>query len=230
MLARAALRLLAKEEWAKLTLAAIARAAKLPLRDVLVLMGSKTAVAGLVLRMLARETASRYSADSASDDLRERLFDVTMMFFDVQAAHAAALKKFYRALQVDPVTLLAVRGDILGIAGELLALAEADFGLSPRLQAGVFAGVLIRAVSAWRHDEAEMGKTMAQLDGDLRRVERLLWRKHGTAAPDLSRGSPVPAGETKERWGRPRSQKKSAAAKPAGGWRRAGRRGGSRPR
>ena len=62
VLARTALRLLEKEEWRQLTLAAIARAAKLPLREVLTLAGSKTGIAGLVFRMLASETATRYGA------------------------------------------------------------------------------------------------------------------------------------------------------------------------
>jgi len=185
MLARAAIGLLAKQDWSRLTLAAVARAAKLPLRDAAVLAGSKIGVAGFVLRMLARETAGRYRAVSASDDPRERLFDATMTFFDVQRSDAKALKALYRALQYDPVTLLALRSDILAVSEEFLALAKADFGLSPRLQAGVFAGILLRAVSVWLHDDAELGKTMARLDGDLRRAARLLWPKprQTTASP-----------------------------------------------
>ena len=176
-LAQAALRLLAKEEWWQLTLTAIARSAKTPLRDVVAITPTKSAVSGLILRMLTHDTARRHNADSASTDPRERLFDVTMTWFDVQHAHAVALKNLYRAMQHDPAMLLALRGDVLDVSGELLALAEADFGLSAQLQAAVFAGVLVRAVVAWRDDDEEMGKTMAQLDGDLRRIERFLWPK-----------------------------------------------------
>jgi len=180
-LANAALKLLAQQEWRSLTLAAVARATKLQLPQVLGIVPAKTALPGMILRMLARETARRYSGDSSAGDPRERLFDVTMTWFDVQHSHAPALKRLYRALQVDPATLLAMRGDVLHASGELLALAEADFGTSPRVQAAIVAGVLVRAVSAWHDDDVEMGKTMAQLDRDLRRVERLLWPKPGTA-------------------------------------------------
>jgi hypothetical protein len=179
--AQAALRLLAKEEWGRLTLAAIARAGKIPLRDVVAIAPSKTAISGLILRMLMHETARLHNADSASADPRERLFDVTMTWFDVQQSHATALKRLYRALRYDPATVFALRGDALDVAGELIALAEADFGLSARLQAAVFAGVLARAVAAWRGDDEQMGKTMAQLDADLRRVGRFLWPKPGNA-------------------------------------------------
>jgi AcrR family transcriptional regulator len=180
-LAQAALRLLEKQEWGRITLASIARAAKLPLQETIALAPSKTAVAGLVLRMFAHETAKRHSA--VSDDTRERLFDVTMTWFDGQQPHGVALKKLYRALQYDPASLLALRGEILETSGQLLALAEADFGFSARMQAAVFAGILVRAVASWRADDVAMGKTMAQLDGDLRRMERFLWPRSRGVPP-----------------------------------------------
>jgi hypothetical protein len=186
-LASAALKLLVREEWRSLTLASVARAAKLRMPDVLGIIPSKTALPGMILRMLARETARRHRVDASSADPRERLFDVAMTWFDVQQPQASALKKLYRALQVDPATLLAIRGDVLHVSGEFLALAEADFGASARLQAAIFAGVLVRAVSAWRDDDEEMGRTMAQLDRDLRRLERLLWPKPSKPAKSQKR-------------------------------------------
>ena len=187
LLTRAVLDILARREWPDITLAAIARAAKLPLPDVLTIASSKTALPGLILRNLARENLHWQKVGPTSDNPRERLFDVTMTWFDTQQSHALALKKLYRALQYDPATLLAMRADIVDTAGELLALAEADFRLSPRLQAAVFAGVLVRATSVWRDDDEEMGKTMAQLEADLRRVERLLWPKSSNPAKPRSR-------------------------------------------
>jgi hypothetical protein len=121
--------------------------------------------------------------DAKAGDPRERLFDVTMTWFDVQQSHAKAMKRLYRALQFDPATLLAMRSDIVRIAGELLGLAEADFGLSPRIQAVVVAGVLVRAVSVWRDDDEEMGRTMAQLERDLRRAQRFLWPNPAKSRP-----------------------------------------------
>lgn len=175
LVAQAALGLLDKGDWAKLTLTGVARLAKLPLSDVLCVAPSKIALPGVVLRVLIRETAQRNAADAKSSDARERLFDVTMAWFDVQLPFAPGLKKLYRALQYDPASLLALRGEILDASGQLLALAEADFGFSPRIQSAAFAVVLGRAVGAWREDGDDMGKTMAQLDGDLRRVEKFLW-------------------------------------------------------
>ena len=180
-LARASLDLLKNRGWEKLALASVARSAKLPLSDVLSIVPSKSALPALILRALVKETARRYKMDPGSGGPRERLFDATMTFFDTQRHDAVALKKLYRALRYDPTMLLATRGDVLRLSGQLLALGEADVGLSPRLQATVFAGVLIHAVSVWCDDDDEMGKTMAQLDRDLRRADRFLWPKSDRA-------------------------------------------------
>lgn len=181
LLANAALKLLERQAWGEITLASAARSAKVSLTDVLSIVPSKSALPGFVLRALAREALRGHRPDAKSTDPGERLFDAAMSFFDVQQSHAAALKKLYRALPYDPPTLLSMRNDVLHVAGELLALAEADRGLSPQVQAAVFAGILIRAVSVWCEDDAEMGKTMVQLDSDLRRAHRFLWPKSGNA-------------------------------------------------
>ena len=176
-LTRAVFDILARQKWPDMTLAAVARAAKLPLPDVLAIAPSKAALPGLVLRNLARENLRRQRAARTSDGPRERLFDVTMTWFDTQQSHAPALKKLYQSLKYDPATLLVMRRDFVDIAGQLLVLAETDFGLSPRLQAGVFAGALVRATSVWCDDDEEMGRTMAQLEAVLGRMERFLWPK-----------------------------------------------------
>jgi AcrR family transcriptional regulator len=219
LLALAAMRLLAKQDWPKLTLGAIARSAGLSLRDAIDVASSKAGIPGLILRMLALETANRYSQDSTSGEPRDRLFDVTMTFFDVQEAYRESLKKLYGALLYDPGTLLALRGEILSFSGELLALAEADFGLSTRMQSVIFAGVLIRATIAWREDDDQLGKTMAQLDGDLRRMQRLLW-------PPKSGISPASATKTRTRDGRRgKGRVKPGAVSPPAGRRAGSRRG-----
>lgn len=188
LVAQAALGLLDKEEWSRITLTAVARLAKLPLSDVMAAASSKAALPGLILRMLIRETARRNTSDAKSSDPRERLFEVAMAWFDAQQSFAVGLKRLYRALQYDPASFLALRGEILDASGHLLALAEADFGFSPLIQSAAFAAILVRAVAAWRDDGDDMGKTMAQLDGDLRRVEKFLWPKAQKA--DGPRASP----------------------------------------
>ncbi len=175
-IAAALLRLLASRSWAEITLAQIARSAKLSLADLLAVAPSKPAVAGMLLRAFGRETLARYRPDRSSRSARERLFDVAMTWFDVQQPHKKPLHHLYGGLARDPLTLFFARKDLVEICEWLLALAEADAGRSSPLKAVALAGVLARAVPVWLEDDAEMGNTMARLDRDLARVEQIVWR------------------------------------------------------
>ena len=234
-LALAALHVLARKKWPDITLAAVARAAKLRLPEVLAIAPSKSVLPGLILRSLTRKNLLTERAARLSDDPRERLFDVTMSWFDTQQSHASSLKNLYRALQFDPATLLAMRGDIVGIAGELLAMAEADFGLLPIVQAGVFAIVLVRATSIWRNDDEEMGKTMAQLangsspPGTLHVAEAVESRETGKVPAAQIQPSTLAVPDIRTAFrscARVRFVPASLVI-PAGGWRRAARQAGS---
>ena len=56
----------------------------------------------------------------------------------------------------------------------LMTLAEADKGPALALRAAALAAVLGRAIPVWLKDDADLTKTMARLDGDLRRGESWL--------------------------------------------------------
>jgi hypothetical protein len=185
-LADATLKLLATRSWEELTLASAMRAAKLSWNDIFECAPSKSALVGVLLRRTAEQTAGRYRPDRVSQSARERVFDAVMTWFDVQQAHKKALKSFYGGLRRDPFTLLSARGEIIETAEQLLALAEADVGPLEPARAAFFAGVLARATLMWLDDDEEMGKTMAQLDSDLRRLQRILWRQK------ISRGGAEP--------------------------------------
>jgi len=175
-LADAALRALAKKAWREISLAEIARAAKLPLAELPSLAPAKPALIGLVLRRLGDEVAKRFKPDGEAQSARDRLFDVGKAWFDVLSRHKPAIRSLYAGLKGDPVTLVAVRGAIVASAEWLMTLAEADKGPALSLRAAGFAAVLGRAMSVWLDDDRDLTKTMARLDGDLRRGESLLDR------------------------------------------------------
>jgi AcrR family transcriptional regulator len=173
-LADAALRLLKKEAWRELSLADIARAAKVPMTELAAHAPSKPALIGLILRRLGNEVTRSYKADREAESARDRLFDVSMIWFDTLARHEEAVRSLYEGLRSDPVTLIAARGAIIAAAEWLMTLAEADTGPALALRAAAFAAMLGRAVPVWLDDDADLAKTMARLDGDLRRGESLL--------------------------------------------------------
>lgn len=183
-LVAAAFRLLARKDWRTLTLAAVVRAAKLKLAEALAVAPSKTALAGLILRTTAQETARRYRPDRASRSARERLFDVAMTWFEVQQPRKPAMRALYAGLRGDPLVLFSARGAVIRSAEQMLALAEADNGpLAPVLTVA-FAGILSRGIFVWIDDNRDMDKTMAALDRDLGRMERVLLRRDERAQSD----------------------------------------------
>jgi hypothetical protein len=168
-LADAALKLLAKKRWSDLTLVEVAKAAKIPFAQLQPLAASKSALIGLILNRIGGEIASRYKPDKGSHSARDRLFDVAMTWFEVLAARKATIRSLYDGLKRDPLSLLAARGEIVAAAGWLLALAEADTGPAAGFRAIGFALLIARAIPVWLDDGKDMTKTMARLDGDLRR-------------------------------------------------------------
>ncbi len=173
-LADAALRLLAKRPWQELTLAAVAKSAKLKLADLQGLAPSKPRLFGLILRRIGAEVAAQHNADAG--EIHDRMFDVAMAWFDALAKHKKAVRALYEGLRRDPFSLVAAKGDILEAAHWLMALAEADTGPGLSLRALGFAAVLGHAVPVWLDDGPDLAKTMARLDGDLRRGESMMKR------------------------------------------------------
>jgi AcrR family transcriptional regulator len=181
-LADAAFRLLARTGWPELTLAAAAKAAKLPLAGLHTVAPDKTALLRLMLRRLGQETSELYRRDKQSVTPRDRFFDVAMTWFDVLSSRRKAMQSLYDGLGRDPFALLALRRSALAEAQWLLALAEADMGSASPLRAMAVAGLLARATGVWLGDDAQLTKTMARVDGDLRRAERFLWPRAERAA------------------------------------------------
>jgi hypothetical protein len=174
-LANAALKLLAKTRWSDLTLAAVARAAKVPLRDLQALAPAKPALIGIVLARVGDEAARRYKPDNGS--AHDRLLDVTITWFETQAAHKKAIGALYEGLKFDPLSLIDARGDIVSAASWLLVLAEADAGPALPIRALALAVAMARAIPIWLEDDKNLTKTMARLDTDLSRGANFFGRK-----------------------------------------------------
>jgi AcrR family transcriptional regulator len=167
-LADAALKLLAKTGWRDLTLAQVAKAAKIPLAQLQGLRGGKSALVGLILTKIGAETAKRYKPESGT--ARERLFDVALAWFEANAKRKPAIRALYEGLKYDPVSLLEQRRAFLSAGQWLMTLAEADRGPMLQARALALAAIVARAIPVWLEDDAELTRTMARLDSDLSRA------------------------------------------------------------
>jgi len=177
-LADAALKLLAKKSWRDLTLADVAKAAKIPLAQLQDLRGGKSALVGAILKKIGAETAKHYKAES--DTARERLFDVALAWFEVNAKRKAAIGALYEGLKYDPITLISERAEFVAAANWLMTLAQADTGPAVPARALALAAIIARAIPVWLEDDAEMAATMARLDTDLSRADRFTKKARAT--------------------------------------------------
>ena len=169
-LAESALRLLARSSWQDLTLAAVARSAKVPLASVRAHAPSKPSLIGLILQYTGDQAAVRYKKDRSSGAARDRIFDVVLTWLEVLGPRKAAVRSLYEGIGRDPLALAGARRELLAHAEWLLALAEADTGRIVSVKAAALTLVLARAVSVWLEDDKQLTKTMARIDGDLRRA------------------------------------------------------------
>ncbi len=172
-----AMSLAAERSWRELSLAEIAEGASLSLGEAYAVFPSKSAI----LRAFSKKVDAEVLGDaSLSDDwnagettVRDRLFDVIMRRFDALAPYRAGLANVIYDQARDPLSGL---WSLRQLRRSMAAMLEAA-RLSPE---GLAGGVRVRGLTAlylatlrvWLRDEsADMSKTMATLDGYLRRIE-----------------------------------------------------------
>jgi AcrR family transcriptional regulator len=179
-IAEAAFRALAKTRWNALKLADVAKAAKMPLASLLREIPNKSVLIGPLLRLTVDDALRHYKPERGSSNARDRIFDVTLNWFEALALRKAAVRSLYEGLKRDPLTLIAAREEIHAAASTLLALAEGDDGRADLKAAGL-ALAIARAIPAWLEDDKHLSKTMASLDGDFGRAEDFAKRFTGKA-------------------------------------------------
>lgn len=190
-----ALRLAAERGWAEVSLAEIAEAAEVPLVQAYQVFPSKHAILeGFSRRIDAEVLADESLAqewDEAETSARDRLFDVMMRRFDALQPYSAGLGNVIYDQIRDPLGAVCGLGQLLRSMAAMLEGARiGSGGLRGAVRTKGLAGVYLATVRVWlRDDSADMAKTMAALDGFLRRIEglgrRVLQR---SAAPSESPG------------------------------------------
>jgi AcrR family transcriptional regulator len=167
--------LLAERGWAGLSLLALAERSRLPLIEVHRQLPDRRAI----LRALSeRVDEAMLEVDRAElEDLppRDKLFELIMRRLDALAPYREGLVRLARDARRDPCVLLPIGCRLdrsLRWMQELAGLRA--HGLRARLQRRALLAVYLQALRTWFVDEnADLAKTMAELDTLLRRVERL---------------------------------------------------------
>jgi AcrR family transcriptional regulator len=183
----AALALIPTEGWRRLSLAAIAAEAGLPLVSVYRAFGSKAAILAGFSRRIDEAVLAEPVAADADERPRERLFDLLMRRFDALRPYRPVIEVLRRELPCDPAAALCSGASLLrSMRWMLEAGGVATTGLRGALALKLTTASYLAAMRVFeRDDSADLGRTMAALDRALQRIERALqpgWRPRGAAA------------------------------------------------
>ena len=174
----ATMRLAADQPWNDIDIGDIAREAGVRLAEFRDLFPSKGAVLGAFSRKIDRAVLQGTTDELAGEPARERVFDVMMRRIDAMTPYKRALRRIAFAVRFDPVTLAALNPVGLNSQRFMLAAAgistEGPLGLI-KLQGAVV--VFANTLDTWlEDDDPALAKTMARLDRELRRGDRVLER------------------------------------------------------
>lgn len=180
----AALSLAAERDWRDIGLADIAAAAGLRLTDLYPRLDSKQALVAAFSRRVDATVLSE-PAPGEDEPARDRLFDVLMRRFDALQPHRAALGNILRdQLRAPAGSLRGATQLCRSMAWMLAAAGIPSEGIAGRIRAKGLAAIYLAALRVFLRDESpDLARTMAALDGYLRRAEWLACRLERRAPP-----------------------------------------------
>jgi AcrR family transcriptional regulator len=174
----AALGLIARAGWRRLSLAAVAAEAGLPILTLYRTFPSKPAIlCGFSRRIDEAVLATPFDsepAEEADERPRDRVFDLLMRRFDALQPYRAALEMLGRELPRDPLAMLgAGLGLLRSIGWTLEAAGISTLGLGGIVAVKLTAAAYVATMRVWlRDDSPDLAPTMAALDRRLRAIER----------------------------------------------------------
>ncbi len=172
----AALARLARDGWRRLSLAAVADEAGLPILRVYRSFRSKQAILDRLMRRIDETVLADPPPVEDDERPRDRLFDLLMRRFDALRPYKPALAVLRRELTGDPASALCVAAALLRSMRWMLEASDImTGGVRGALAIRLTAAAYLATMRVWRRDDApDQGQTMAALDAKLRRVERWL--------------------------------------------------------
>ncbi|MGA8760622.1 MAG: TetR family transcriptional regulator [Stellaceae bacterium] len=162
--------------WRRLSLAAIAAAAELPILRVYRNFHSKQAILCAFFRRIDEAVLADPPAAEEGERPRDRLFDLMMRRLDALRPYKQALDVLRRELPSDPVAMLVAGCALLQSIRWMHEAADITTGgVRGKIAIKLTGAAYLATLRVWqRDDSADLGQTMAALDARLRRIERWL--------------------------------------------------------
>jgi AcrR family transcriptional regulator len=172
----AALKLAATQGWRRLSLAAIAAEAELPILRVYRIFRSKQAILCGLYRRVDEAVLAEPPVAEADERPRDRVFDLLMRRFDALQPYKPGLDVLRRELPGDPVTAFCAANGLLRSMRWMLEAADVPVGgLRGIVAVKLTTAAYLSAMRVWHRDDSpDLARTMAALDARLRRIERWL--------------------------------------------------------
>jgi AcrR family transcriptional regulator len=166
----AALAMAARRDWANVSMADIARTAKMSMAEVSQLFERREDILVAYGRRVDRDVLERFSSSGSE---RDQIFDIMMERFERLNQDRAGLTSILAGACRDPKQMVI---SFPSIASSMTWMLEAcgieTTGLKGALRVAGLSGVYIWVLRTWREDEsADLSKTMAALDRVLGRAE-----------------------------------------------------------
>lgn len=162
--------------WNEIEISDVAQAAGVTLAEFRDLFPSKGAVLGGLSRQIDRKVLEDTTDDLAGEPARERIFDVFMRRFDALEPYKDALRRISQDLRYDPLSVAALHQ--VAVNSMRFMLAAAGIGTEGPLGALKLQGAVVvysNTMRTWLDDDdPALARTMARLDRELRRGERVL--------------------------------------------------------
>ena len=174
----ALLALAAEERFEEITISAICVKAGVSLADFRDAFPSKGAVLGGFSKRIDRIVLEAQTEEMATEEPKERLFDVLMRRLDAMGPYREGLREVTQWLRREPLAALAVNQVVINSMRFMLEAAgiESEGGAGALKLQGL-ALAWSRVIEVWLDDEEpELSKTMAALDRELTRGERIVAR------------------------------------------------------
>lgn len=179
----ATLALIARDGWRRLSMAAIAAEAALPILNLYRAFPSKIAILHAFFRRIDEAVLAMPVEAEIDERPRDRVFDLLMRRFDALQPYRGAVEVLGRELPSDPVSALAAGSGLLrSMTWMLEAAGIAADGLGGAVAVNLTAAAYMGTVRDWLRDESvDLAPTMAALDRRLRGIER--WYGRGRRSP-----------------------------------------------
>ncbi len=177
----AALHLAAQLGWRQITLVDIAEAAGIELAELYRILPSKSAIIAAFMRRTDQAILAGGGSDIADEPPKDRLFDVCMRRFDALQPNRDAVAAICRDLQTDPLGLAClVCPRDRSLRWMLESAGIGSDGVLGLIRSKGLNMILLSTMRVWlRDDSRDMSATMAHLDKQLSRADRLIGNLRG---------------------------------------------------